>query len=171
MSKLLSIQEAADFLGVNPETLRRWDRTGRLVAIKMSDRGDRKYRYEDLLKIKSGYEQEKYNGFDILPYSPGFELFTDRLGIVASFIVKNEGIMSVFAFAVGGLIMFAQPEISDDDLLKESREIIKEYIDNKKVQHLEEYTFEYHPSNFISVTNPQWWTKTLKKYYGDHGSK
>src|SRR3989344_7498694 len=170
MSKLLSIQEAADFLGVNPETLRRWDRTGRLVAIKMSDRGDRKYRYEDLLKIKSGYEQEKYNGFDILPYSPGFELFTDRLGIVASFIVKNEGSMSVFAFAVGGLTMFAQPEISDDDLLKESREIIKEYIDNKKVQHLEEYTFEYHPSNFISVTNPQWWTKTLKKYYGDHGS-
>ncbi|PIZ46302.1 hypothetical protein COY32_03540 [candidate division WWE3 bacterium CG_4_10_14_0_2_um_filter_41_14] len=171
MGKLLSIQEAADFLGVNPETLRRWDRTGKLVAIKMSDRGDRKYRYEDLLKIKSGHEQEKYNGFDILPYSPGFELFTDRLGIVASFIVKNEGIMSVFAFAVGGLTMFAQPEISDDDLLKEAREIIKEHIDNKKVQHLEEYTFEYHSSNFIDVENPQWWTKTLKKYYGDQGSK
>ena len=44
MSKLLSIQDAADFLGVNPETLRRWDRTGKLVAIKMSDRGDRKDR-------------------------------------------------------------------------------------------------------------------------------
>jgi len=163
MNKLLSIQEAADFLGVNPETLRRWDRAGKFVAIKISDRGDRKYRYEDLVKVKAGYEQEKYEGFDILPYSPGFDLFTDRLGIVASFIVKNDNVMSVFAFAVGGFTMFAQPDISDDDLLKKAREIIKEYIDNKKIKHLEEYTFEYHPSNFIDVGNPQWWTKTLKK--------
>jgi len=167
MSKLLSIQEAADFLGVNPETLRRWDRTGKLVAIKMGDRGDRKYRYEDLLKVKAGYEQEKYKGFDIVPYSPGFELFTDRLGIIASFIVKNDSTMAVFAFAVGGLTMFADPDISDDDLLKEAREIIKKHIDNKQVKHLEEYTFEYNPSNFISVTNPQWWTKSLKKHYGN----
>ena len=167
MSKLLSIQEAADFLGVNPETLRRWDRAGKLVAIKMSDRGDRKYRYEDLLKMKAGYEQEKHNGFDIIPYSPGFELFTDRLGIVASFIVRTDKIVSVFAFAVGGLTMFAHQDVSDDDLLKEAREIMKEHIDNKKIQHLEEYTFEYHPSNFIDVDNPPWWTKTLRKYYGD----
>lgn len=162
MSKLLSIQEAADFLGVNPETLRRWDRTGKLVAIKMSDRGDRKYRYEDLLKIKSGYEQEKYGCFDIIPYSPGFELFVDRLGIVASFIVRNDEVVSVFAFAVGGLAMFAQPKMSNDDFLKEAREIIKEHIDSKGVQRLEEYTFEYHSSNFINVDNPLWWTKTLR---------
>lgn len=166
MSKLLSIQEAATFLGVNPETLRRWDRNGKLVAIRINDRSNRKYRYEDLLKVKAGYEQEKYKNFDIIPYSPGFELFTDRLGIVASFIVRRENLVSAFAFAVGGLTMFANKDLSDDELLKEARSIIKRCIDEKKVKHLEEYTFEYHPSNFIEVNNPQWWIKSLSKYYG-----
>ncbi len=167
MTKLLSIQEAADFLGVNPETLRRWDRARKLVAVKINERGDRKYRYEDLTKIKARYQQEKHKGFDIIPYSPGFELFTDRLGIIASFIVRNTDTVSVFAFAVGGLTMFANTNISDDDLLEEAKGIIKRHIDNELVKNLEEYTFEYHPSNFISVDNPKWWIKTLKKYYGD----
>jgi DNA (cytosine-5)-methyltransferase 1 len=46
--KLLGIREAAAMLGVNPETLRRWDKEGKLVAIKISKRGDRRYKKEDL---------------------------------------------------------------------------------------------------------------------------
>lgn len=165
MTKLFSIQEAADLLSVNPETLRRWDRSGRLVAVKINERGDRKYRYRDLQRIKAKYQPEKYKGFDIIPYSLGFELFTDRLGTVASFIIRSDKTISVFAFAVGGLIMFANPNLSDDNLLVEAKEIIKKYIDNNSVKHLEEYTFEYHPCNFVSVNNPPWWIKSLKKYY------
>ena len=49
--KLLRIREAAEMLGVNPETLRRWDRQGRLKAIKIGKRGDRRYRQEDIAKL------------------------------------------------------------------------------------------------------------------------
>lgn len=49
--KLLGIREAAEMLGVNPETLRRWDKEGKLIAIKISKRGDRRYKTEDLEKF------------------------------------------------------------------------------------------------------------------------
>ncbi len=46
--KLLRIRETAKILGVNPETLRRWDREGKLPAIIISKRGDRRYKKEDI---------------------------------------------------------------------------------------------------------------------------
>ena len=49
--KLLRIKEAADILGVNPETLRRWDKEGKLPAGKVSVRGDRRYKPEDIEKF------------------------------------------------------------------------------------------------------------------------
>jgi excisionase family DNA binding protein len=48
---LLKIREAALLLGVNPETLRRWDRDGILVAVKVGKRGDRRYKTEDIQKF------------------------------------------------------------------------------------------------------------------------
>lgn len=54
-SRLLRIKEAADLLGVNPETLRRWDRSGKLKAVVISIRGDKRYKREDIEKfIKEG---------------------------------------------------------------------------------------------------------------------
>lgn len=53
---LLKIREAALKLGVNPETLRRWDRDGILVAVKVGKRGDRRYKAED---IESFIEKNK----------------------------------------------------------------------------------------------------------------
>lgn len=49
--KLIRIREAAEMLSVNPETLRRWDRSGKLKAIIISNRGDRRYREEDINKL------------------------------------------------------------------------------------------------------------------------
>ena len=54
--KLLRIREAAEMLGVNPETLRRWDRQGRLKAIKIGKRGDRRYEFS---QIESVIKQQK----------------------------------------------------------------------------------------------------------------
>ena len=51
ISKLLKIREAAQILSVNPETLRRWDRSGKLKAIIISKRGDRRYKEEDIKKF------------------------------------------------------------------------------------------------------------------------
>jgi DNA (cytosine-5)-methyltransferase 1 len=49
--KLLTIQETALYLSVNPQTLRRWDSSGKLVAMKINKRGDRRYKFSDVQKI------------------------------------------------------------------------------------------------------------------------
>ncbi len=41
--KLVSIHEAAQFLGVTPTTLRRWEREGRLLPDARTRGGDRRY--------------------------------------------------------------------------------------------------------------------------------
>lgn len=46
--KLLRISEAAEQLGVHPNTLRKWDKKGILRAVRFGERGDRRYRKEDI---------------------------------------------------------------------------------------------------------------------------
>jgi putative resolvase len=54
-TKLLRINKAAELLGVTPLTLRRWDNSGRLKAIRVGARGDRRYEQSKLLQlIKEG---------------------------------------------------------------------------------------------------------------------
>jgi len=51
LPKLLTIRQAAEILNVHIETLRRWDKSGKLKAIRVNDRGDRRYKPEDLKKL------------------------------------------------------------------------------------------------------------------------
>ena len=51
LPKLLTISQTAVILNVHIETLRRWDRSGKLKAIRINERGDRRYNPEDLEKI------------------------------------------------------------------------------------------------------------------------
>lgn len=51
LPKLLTIRQAAEILNVHVETLRRWDKSGKMKAIKVNERGDRRYKPEDLEKI------------------------------------------------------------------------------------------------------------------------
>lgn len=46
--KLVSIGKTAKQLGVSIDTLRRWDKRGRLVAIRVGDKGTRYYKQNDL---------------------------------------------------------------------------------------------------------------------------
>ena len=57
MSKLISIKEAASFLSVSTKTLRRWDESGRLPAIHIGKRGDRRYKEDDILKFIAKHEK------------------------------------------------------------------------------------------------------------------
>jgi len=43
MSKFLSIGKASDFFGVSPQTLRRWERQGKLVPTQRTPGGQRRY--------------------------------------------------------------------------------------------------------------------------------
>ena len=49
--KLLKIREAADMLGVNPETLRRWDKSGKFRAQRHPMNNYRVYKLSALEKI------------------------------------------------------------------------------------------------------------------------
>ena len=54
-SKYISLREAARILNVHPETLRRWDNSGKLKAIRIGKSTDptkqhRKYQVEDVIK-------------------------------------------------------------------------------------------------------------------------
>jgi len=51
LPKLLTIRQAAEVLNVHVETLRRWDKSGKLKAIRVNERGDRRYKPEDIERI------------------------------------------------------------------------------------------------------------------------
>ena len=51
LPKLQTIKQAAEVLNVHVETLRRWDKSGKLKAIRLNKRGDRRYRPGDLEKL------------------------------------------------------------------------------------------------------------------------
>lgn len=53
LPKLLTIRQATEILNVHIETLRRWDKSSKLKAIRINKRGDRRYKPEDLEKIIS----------------------------------------------------------------------------------------------------------------------
>jgi excisionase family DNA binding protein len=50
-TKLISLREAARILGVNPQTLRRWDKANKLKAVRVGSRNDRKYKLSDIVAI------------------------------------------------------------------------------------------------------------------------
>jgi len=48
--ELLSVQEAADLLGTHPNTLRRWEKSGKVKSIRVGKRKDRRFNKNELLK-------------------------------------------------------------------------------------------------------------------------
>jgi excisionase family DNA binding protein len=46
---LLTVKEVAELLRVSPLTVKRWGKRGKLPAIRINSRGDRRYRKEAVL--------------------------------------------------------------------------------------------------------------------------
>lgn len=51
LPELLTLSEACQTLKVHPNTLRKWDRKGILIAVRFGVRKDRRYRKEDIMKL------------------------------------------------------------------------------------------------------------------------
>ncbi|QQG43374.1 MAG: helix-turn-helix domain-containing protein [Candidatus Daviesbacteria bacterium] len=54
LPELLTIKQVAKILNVHPTTLRRWDKKGKLKAIRVGTRrgvGERRYHREDIIKL------------------------------------------------------------------------------------------------------------------------
>lgn len=66
MSKLLTIKEAADSLGVSPQTLRRWERSGKGPKSQRTSGGQRRYHSSQLFPLK---QYEKAENLPTLAYA------------------------------------------------------------------------------------------------------
>lgn len=63
LSDYMSVSEAAEFIGVTPLTLRNWDKSGKLKAVRNPMNGYRMYEKETLEKFLSQIqEKEAQNG-------------------------------------------------------------------------------------------------------------
>lgn len=51
MKNLLTITQAAKILNVHPDTLRRWEKAGKISTIRISSRSHRRYRNSDIFNI------------------------------------------------------------------------------------------------------------------------
>lgn len=47
----LTIDQASQVLNLSPWTLRQWDKQGKLIAVRVGSRKDRRYKKDDILKI------------------------------------------------------------------------------------------------------------------------
>lgn len=48
---LLTVREVAEVLRVSPLTIKRWGKKGKLPAIRINSRGDRRYKKEVILRL------------------------------------------------------------------------------------------------------------------------
>lgn len=48
---LLTVREVADVLRVSPLTIKRWGKSGKLPAIRINTRGDRRYKKEVIFRL------------------------------------------------------------------------------------------------------------------------
>lgn len=51
MPDLLTVREVAELLRVSPLTIKRWGKRGKLPAIRINSRGDRRYKKEAVLYL------------------------------------------------------------------------------------------------------------------------
>ncbi len=60
-NQLLNVQQAAEFLGVNVGTIRRWARSKALPGLKVGIRGDWRFTKDDLLTmVKPNHKKGEY---------------------------------------------------------------------------------------------------------------
>lgn len=62
LQNLMTIAQAAEYIGVTPLTLRNWDKTGKLQAIRNPLNGYRIYDREELDKFLAQLQKERQNG-------------------------------------------------------------------------------------------------------------
>jgi len=51
LEELMTVREVAGLLHVHPNTLRRWSSSGRIRAYRISARGDRRFRREEVIRF------------------------------------------------------------------------------------------------------------------------
>jgi len=60
MDEMLTVREVARLLHVHPNTLRRWSNNGRIRAYRITPRGDRRFKREEIARFLA--EVNSYGG-------------------------------------------------------------------------------------------------------------
>ena len=113
--KLLTIGQAAQYLGVSLNTLRRWDESGKLVAIKKDGGTHRYYREKDLEIFGSDLmrfaSEWISNGveFPATFYCQTSSIFNARLTTMQNALLKKPGFEKLYS-----LIVLVAGEIGDN---------------------------------------------------------
>lgn len=71
---LITLEEASALLNVHPETLRRWDRSGELLAIRIGKRKDRRYKKQDVLRLLNNKNDNKFKVVSLFTGCGGLDL-------------------------------------------------------------------------------------------------
>jgi len=58
LPELMTVKEVAQFLRVSPLTIKRWGKRGKLPAIRINARGDRRYKKEAVLWLLGEMKKE-----------------------------------------------------------------------------------------------------------------
>ncbi len=113
--KLLTIGQAAEYLGVSLNTLRRWDENGKLTAIKKDGGTHRYYREKDLeifasvlTKFASEWIQNNIE-FPGTFYCPTSSIFNARLTKMQNALMQKPGFEKLYS-----LIVLIAGEIGDN---------------------------------------------------------
>ena len=113
--QLLSIGQAAEYLGVSLNTLRRWDESDKLAAIKKDGGSHRYYREKDLeifasdlMKFASGWIQSGTE-FPAAFYCPTSSIFNARLTKMEMLLMQKPGFDKLYS-----LITLITGEIGDN---------------------------------------------------------
>ena len=113
--ELLTIRQAAEFLGISIDTLRRWDENGKLVAIKKSGGTHRYYREKDLeifasdlMKFASEWIQDGTE-FPGTFYCQTSSIFNARLAKMENVLKQMSGFEKLYS-----LIVLITGEIGDN---------------------------------------------------------
>ena len=113
--KLLKISEAAEILGVSIDTLRRWDESGKLVAIRKEGGVHRYYREKDLeifstdlFKFASEWIQNNVE-FPGKFYCENSDVFRAKLSKMEYLLIKRPGFEKLYS-----LIVLVAGEIGDN---------------------------------------------------------
>lgn len=113
--KLLTISQSAEYLGVSLNTLRRWDESGKLVAIKKDGGTHRYYREQDLeifasdlMKFASAWIQDGVE-FPGTFYCQTSSIFNARLTKMEYALMQKPGFEKLYS-----LIVLITGEIGDN---------------------------------------------------------
>ena len=61
LNHMLTVREVSALLHVHPNTLRRWSDAGRIQSVRISSRGDRRFRLTDIASFLAEFEKSVNN--------------------------------------------------------------------------------------------------------------